>query len=393
MPVTRKAKKGKKEAPSEAPSVDNAAPWTLFTDRKEMLMFSIIFTISQTIYFLTMYPSMAGGDSGELLTQAVEFGVAHPPGYPLLITLGWVWNKLIPVSTPVWKLNLLNTIISSLSNGVIYLTVQQATYNNPAAVLTALWCAFSRLHWTWSLHYEVFSLNNLLTAGILLSMVKFSKERTGEGLVRGGKVCAVTCGLAMGNQHTSILIIIPGAVWVLATLLQHGVTEFKVWGNIALHGFAGLLLYLQIPLSAFFATARLYMNDQSSVMNSFLSLKSHVLREHYGTFKLASHEQKPSLSYNCNHWFTQSSSDFTIVVWLIAVVTVLLSNKLKSSTRALVRLLTAMIAVYMVVFGSLANLSVDKVSAVLERFWMQPNIILLCIAGNPWGLGLLQKLG
>jgi hypothetical protein len=39
------------------------------------------------VYLTTLFPSVPGGDSGELLAEACQFGVAHPPGYPLFILL------------------------------------------------------------------------------------------------------------------------------------------------------------------------------------------------------------------------------------------------------------------------------------------------------------------
>ena len=316
---------GNSEIPEETPE------WTFFTDQLEVLTFFIILTISQSIYYITMYPSVAGGDSGELMTQAVEFGAAHPPGYPLLTIIGFIFNKLLPWGTPVWRLNTLATILSGLSNSMIYLSVKQASNNNPAAVLTALWCAFSRLHWTWSLHYEVFSLNNLLIGAIILSMVKFSKENTSTGLIRGAKVCAVMCGLAMSNQHTSILIIAPGAVWVLISLLRHGVTNFKVLATIALHGLAGLLIYLQIPISAAVGSSRLILKEQGSFYTSLASLSGHVLRDQYGAFQLSLDDRTHPVSmwfkFNINHWYTQSTSDFTLALWAIAAATVVLTIK------------------------------------------------------------------
>ena len=243
---------------------------TLFTDQIEMLVFFFILAISQSIYYLTMHPSLAGGDSGELMAQAVEFDAAHASSYPLLTIIGFIFNELIPWGTPVLRLNTLATILSGLSNSLIYLSVKQASNNNPAAVLTALWCGFSRLHWTWSLHY------NLLVGVIVLSMVKFSKEKTSVGMIRGAKVCAVMCGLAMSNQHTFILIIAPGAVWVLISLLQKGVTDIKVLATIALHSLAGLLIYLQIPISAT-GISRLSLKDQSSFTSSLASLPGHAL--------------------------------------------------------------------------------------------------------------------
>ena len=45
------------------------------------------FAAVAAVYLLTLYPSVPGGDSGELLAEACQFGVAHPPGYPTFILL------------------------------------------------------------------------------------------------------------------------------------------------------------------------------------------------------------------------------------------------------------------------------------------------------------------
>jgi hypothetical protein len=45
------------------------------------------FAAVAAVYLLTLYPSVPGGDSGELLAEACQFGVAHPPGYPIFILL------------------------------------------------------------------------------------------------------------------------------------------------------------------------------------------------------------------------------------------------------------------------------------------------------------------
>lgn len=35
------------------------------------------------VYIYTLSPSIAGGDSGELVAEGCILGTAHPPGYPL----------------------------------------------------------------------------------------------------------------------------------------------------------------------------------------------------------------------------------------------------------------------------------------------------------------------
>jgi len=39
-----------------------------------------IFVAVLAVYVWTLYPSVAGGDSGELTIAAYRLGVAHPPG-------------------------------------------------------------------------------------------------------------------------------------------------------------------------------------------------------------------------------------------------------------------------------------------------------------------------
>ena len=35
------------------------------------------------IYWQTLQPSVPGGDAGELIVEAHQLGLPHPPGYPL----------------------------------------------------------------------------------------------------------------------------------------------------------------------------------------------------------------------------------------------------------------------------------------------------------------------
>ena len=42
------------------------------------------------LYLQTLYPSISGGDAGELLSEACQLGTAHPPRYPLFTILAHV---------------------------------------------------------------------------------------------------------------------------------------------------------------------------------------------------------------------------------------------------------------------------------------------------------------
>ena len=47
-----------------------------------------------SVYVRTMYRSVPGGDSGELIVAGCTGGVAHPPGYPLFTMLAILFHAL-----------------------------------------------------------------------------------------------------------------------------------------------------------------------------------------------------------------------------------------------------------------------------------------------------------
>lgn len=64
------------------------------------------------VYIKTLYPSVAGGDSGELVAESCHLGVSHPPGYPLFnmavhaFALLLPWGAIASTTTIAWRANL-----------------------------------------------------------------------------------------------------------------------------------------------------------------------------------------------------------------------------------------------------------------------------------------------
>ena len=56
--------------------------------RSDFIAAAIVFGVTLLVYVLTLSPSVTLEDSGELITGAAEFGVPHPPGYPLWTMCG-----------------------------------------------------------------------------------------------------------------------------------------------------------------------------------------------------------------------------------------------------------------------------------------------------------------
>src|SRR5437773_11767841 len=60
------------------------------------------------LYVATAARSIVVGDNPELIVAAVLFGVAHPPGYPLLVLIGHLFS-LLPLGPVAFRVNLLAT--------------------------------------------------------------------------------------------------------------------------------------------------------------------------------------------------------------------------------------------------------------------------------------------
>lgn len=74
---------------------------------KETLGVVVLTSIVLSVYTRTLYPSIAGGDSGELVAEACHLGVAHPPGYPLYTMLVHAFTRLLPLGGSIaWRANL-----------------------------------------------------------------------------------------------------------------------------------------------------------------------------------------------------------------------------------------------------------------------------------------------
>lgn len=56
----------------------------------------LVLFISFLVYLLTLTPTIAFHDTGELITVAYTLGIAHPPGYPLYTLFGKTFITIIP---------------------------------------------------------------------------------------------------------------------------------------------------------------------------------------------------------------------------------------------------------------------------------------------------------
>ena len=167
---------------------------------------------SAVLYFFTAARDIVVGDTPELITAAVTLGVAHPPGYPLFTMLGHAFS-LIPIGSLPFRVNLLSVVCDALAVGVVFLVAARLTRSQIAAAIAALTLAVNPIFWEWSLAAEVFPLNNLLAAILILLLVLWHDQPQRTNLVVASFFVA---GLAFTN-HQTIVLLAPAVCFVLWT--------------------------------------------------------------------------------------------------------------------------------------------------------------------------------
>jgi tetratricopeptide (TPR) repeat protein len=200
-------------------------------ERSDFIAAALVFAITLFVYVLTLSPCVTLEDSGELITGAADFGVPHPPGYPLWTMSGFLFSHLIPFGNAAWRVNLQSAFYGALANAVLTLLVCHsgrwlaqrwaAPDLQPVArrwmfyigMLAGLVIGFSDVMWSQGTIAEVYTLNGFFVNLVLLLFYFWMLEpfKTHRLVIA---VLAFAFGLT--NHHTLIQMI---PAMLLAALL------------------------------------------------------------------------------------------------------------------------------------------------------------------------------
>lgn len=257
-----------------------------------------VFVGSFALYLITLAPTVTLVDSGELILAAETLGVAHPPGFPLYVLLTHL-ATFLPFGNVAIRIHLASALFAALASTVMTLLSIEAllikltrkTEKNPQtkskinnnkttksqseskivniyselnilliiapAVITGLIFAFSRTLWAYATIAEVYTLNSLLIVTIFWLMLGWRRgflevSRADQSKVNNQKLylAAFVFGLALGVHHVTVGLMLPAlAVLVFST---EGIDFFKSKRFLyaALISFAGLSIYIYLPLAA-----------------------------------------------------------------------------------------------------------------------------------------------
>lgn len=347
--------------------------------RVERILLLICILFIGIIYFHNIARDIFGGDNGDLVTAAYVLGVAHPPGYPLLMIFGYALSHS-PISLPVVSKVALVSVFSSLIALLFFyrLTLRE-TKSILISTITTLILAFSYLFWLYTELPEVFALNTLFVIMQLSAGFRFIDT----GKFRYLYFLAFFCGLSLTNQH-EILLLYPALVILIARkgkcILRKPLSLFYA----SMFFLSGLLPYIYIPIAA---SRNPPVNwDHATNLSNFFRL---VLRQDYNGISGSSHSLSLSERLPILHNYLNSLiSEYSLLIFIICLlgsIWLFVKNKSKFSAILIAFILSGPLCIFYIdPFIS----QVDQLG-IIERLYIQSFVVFLfCL---PYGLLFIKQ--
>ncbi len=236
-------------------------------ERQHLLVLLGLFLFSLVLYASTMSRGITwlntGQDGGDFITAARSFGIPHPTGYPTYTLLLRVFGDVVAIGNHAFRANLFSALTGAITVPFVYVTALRLLAVLPgrevgengsvraSALIAALAFATSRLFWTQSTITEVYTLNALFGAALLMLTLGVVQDLAGgRASIKNRTLTTLLLGVGLGNHTTLGLAAAPFGVWVLwivwSKLGWRGVLDWRPAAGLL----AGLSVYFYVPLAA-----------------------------------------------------------------------------------------------------------------------------------------------
>ncbi len=214
-----------------------------------------LFAASLILYISTLAPSVVAlfDDSLEFQLVTYRLGIAHPTGYPLYTLLGKLFTFL-PLGNIAYRVNLMSAVFGAAAVALIYpITLKVAAGPDGreagglfGGAVAALLLAVSPVFWQQATVAEVYTLNALFVALLLLAAVQAAREEAAEKWFLSLSLLA---GLALTHHRTIVLLWPALALYLAAARPAFFFNRARVKRLFLAAGLGllPLLLYLYLP--------------------------------------------------------------------------------------------------------------------------------------------------
>lgn len=180
------------------------------------------FALALVVYLMTVQDSVPFWDCSEFSNAAIWQQVPHPPGAPLFLMLGKMFDVLIPFGDPGWKVNLVSVFSSAFVIFLLYLITNYVIKNfrggEPktlgeslsvygSSFVGAAAFTFSDTFWFNAVESEVYAMATLFVAIIVYLMMLWNDKADEIGSEKYLMLMAYLIGLSTGVHLLAILAI------------------------------------------------------------------------------------------------------------------------------------------------------------------------------------------
>ncbi len=180
-------------------SLPELHPWRR---RHDALGLAVLFIGMLALYAVSTPRTVMLEDDGSFISASWFAGVAHPPGYPLYILLGWIVSHLVPFGSVAWRVHTLSGLMGALTCVCIAWIILRRTGNRPAAYLAASALGLSEHFWSQAIIADVYTTN---TAIVFLTLV-LVQEAAVRRDTRLWIAAAVVYGLGFANHYPLLVL-------------------------------------------------------------------------------------------------------------------------------------------------------------------------------------------
>lgn len=174
----------------------------------------IVAILLMTIYMSTLLPGLGhSGDTAKFQFIGRVLGTPHSTGYPTYLMLNHAFTGLLPWGNLAWKSNLLSAIFATLACLILFRILIVLSVRSSVAAVTSLAFGLTRTFWSQAVIAEVYTLNALFVALVVLWLVQWSSRPDNLTAFR---FAALTYALSFGNHMTMITLLPAILVFVFA---------------------------------------------------------------------------------------------------------------------------------------------------------------------------------
>lgn len=257
----------------------------------------ILFTFFFSVYLLTLSSDVTFFDSGELITSSYTFGIAHPPGYPLYVTLSHLFNYL-PIGSVAFRVSLFSAFCGTLTALITFMISKEIIgddnlFSFITSILSSFIIAFSYTHWSQSVVTEVYSLSTTMIILCIFFVIRFIKTID-------VRFCYLSCFLAgiAVTAHLTALVLFPIIFFAVVYKDKKLLFDLRTLSLGIMFIILGFSVYLHLPMRAWQTNALIWGDPKN--LSQFLWV---LLRKGY---EIEGPERSISL-------FIQQMSSFNLI--------------------------------------------------------------------------------